>query len=280
MSIQKIRIDEITFGDRARKDYGDLKDLANSIKELGLMNPITVAKTNGGYALLAGGRRTRACRDILGWSMIQANVYELSNATTHRLMERDENEQRKPLVGLKGKESRDVAAEEAGLGSGKTYDAATKVVEHGTPELVQAMDDGTVTISDAAVVAEAPPKKQRKAVAKVRSGRARTVREAVRGKQEKCPACGRTVSSSIKFVKPTLQEVTAYCRERNNTVDPQQWLDHYTSNGWKVGRNAMKDWKAAVRTWERMDKQRQQKPKSPAQLLREKAAAMRGGGAA
>lgn len=54
----------------------------------------------------------------------------------------------------------------------------------------------------------------------------------------------------IERVRPTLEEVKAYCRERKNAVDPQKWFDHYTSNGWRVGRNAMKDWKAAVRTWE------------------------------
>jgi hypothetical protein len=50
---------------------------------------------------------------------------------------------------------------------------------------------------------------------------------------------------------PTLQDVTLYCKERGNRVDPQQWMDHYQSNGWKVGRNPMRDWKAAVRTWEK-----------------------------
>ena len=56
-----------------------------------------------------------------------------------------------------------------------------------------------------------------------------------------------------KFTKPTLEDVTAYCRTRNNHVDPQQFIDHYESNGWKVGKNPMKDWKAAVRTWEKND---------------------------
>ena len=55
------------------------------------------------------------------------------------------------------------------------------------------------------------------------------------------------------FVKPTLDEVRAYCQQRNKGVDPQKWYDHYTANGWKVGKNPMKDWKAAVRTWERSD---------------------------
>ena len=52
------------------------------------------------------------------------------------------------------------------------------------------------------------------------------------------------------FVRPTFQEVRNYCLERRNSVNPQKWLDHYTSNGWKVGRNSMKDWKATVRKWE------------------------------
>lgn len=60
-----------------------------------------------------------------------------------------------------------------------------------------------------------------------------------------------------KFTKPTLEEVTAYCKERNNNVDPQQFVDHYESNGWRVGgRSAMKDWKASVRTWEKNNFQR------------------------
>ena len=53
------------------------------------------------------------------------------------------------------------------------------------------------------------------------------------------------------MVRPTLEQVSAYCAERGNNVDPQTWLDHYISNGWKVGRNAMQDWKASIRTWER-----------------------------
>ena len=54
-----------------------------------------------------------------------------------------------------------------------------------------------------------------------------------------------------RFVKPTLEDIKAYCRDRKNNVDPQRFLDYYESNGWKVGRNPMKDWKATIRTWER-----------------------------
>lgn len=58
------------------------------------------------------------------------------------------------------------------------------------------------------------------------------------------------VRNAVAFVRPSLAEVVAYCTERGKGVDPQKWFDHYESNGWKVGRNAMKDWKAAVRKWE------------------------------
>jgi len=56
-----------------------------------------------------------------------------------------------------------------------------------------------------------------------------------------------------RFSPPSREEVAAYCRERGNRVDPQRFADYYEANGWKVGRNGMKDWKAAVRTWERRD---------------------------
>lgn len=54
-----------------------------------------------------------------------------------------------------------------------------------------------------------------------------------------------------RFVKPCLEDVVAYCKERGNDVDTQRFMDYYESNGWKVGKNPMKDWKAAVRTWEK-----------------------------
>ena len=53
------------------------------------------------------------------------------------------------------------------------------------------------------------------------------------------------------FIPPTAEQVEAYCLERKNKVDAQRFVDYYTSNGWQVGKNKMKDWKATVRTWER-----------------------------
>jgi len=58
---------------------------------------------------------------------------------------------------------------------------------------------------------------------------------------------------TAKFVPPTVSEVADYCRERNNNVDAERFVDYYTSNGWMVGKVKMKDWKSAVRTWEKKD---------------------------
>lgn len=58
-------------------------------------------------------------------------------------------------------------------------------------------------------------------------------------------------NNSKTFSTPTIEEVSAYCVERQNYVDPEKFHSHYTSVGWKVGKNPMKDWKAAVRTWEK-----------------------------
>ena len=56
-----------------------------------------------------------------------------------------------------------------------------------------------------------------------------------------------------RFVPPTVDEVRDYCFDRGNAVDAQRFVDYYTSNGWMVGKNKMKDWKAAVRTWEQKE---------------------------
>ena len=61
----------------------------------------------------------------------------------------------------------------------------------------------------------------------------------------------KTKGKAKRFTKPTLAEVQAYCTERNNNVDAEHFYDYYEANGWKVGKNSMKDWKASVRTWER-----------------------------
>ena len=68
-----------------------------------------------------------------------------------------------------------------------------------------------------------------------------------------------------RFIKPTIEEIAEYCKERRNNIDPEKFYDYYESNGWKIGKNHMKDFKAAIRTWEKNDfesKSTQNKPKS------------------
>ena len=52
-----------------------------------------------------------------------------------------------------------------------------------------------------------------------------------------------------RFIPPTVVQVQQYCQEKGYTIDPQRFIDYYESNGWMVGKNKMKDWKAAVRSW-------------------------------
>ena len=67
----------------------------------------------------------------------------------------------------------------------------------------------------------------------------------------------RLGKDSIKkdiFTIPTIEQITEYCKERNNSVDPNKFFDFYESKGWMVGKNKMKDYRAAIRTWETNNK--------------------------
>lgn len=64
-------------------------------------------------------------------------------------------------------------------------------------------------------------------------------------------------TASRRFTPPSIEEVAAYCKKRQNGIDPQSFIDHYSAVGWMVGRNRMSDWQAAVRTWENRRKKDQ-----------------------
>jgi len=51
-------------------------------------------------------------------------------------------------------------------------------------------------------------------------------------------------------IPPAIEDVITYCQERNKGVDPHKWFNHYEAKGWLIGKNPMKNWKAAVHTWE------------------------------
>lgn len=174
-------IDQIKINGRARAEVGDIESLARSMKKLGQLQPIGVGADG---VLVFGGRRLMAARS-LGWTEIEARVIDCDALQA----EHDENEIRKSftvterlaiaqriaerLHGRHGGDrksdqggnistldeagkTRDIAAAKAGLGSGKTLEAAQKVVEHGAPELVEAMDAGKVSIHAAAAIASLP----------------------------------------------------------------------------------------------------------------------------
>lgn len=71
---------------------------------------------------------------------------------------------------------------------------------------------------------------------------------------------------AAKFQKPSLEEIEEYCRQRQNSVDAVTFFNHYESNGWMVGKTHMKDWKAAIHTWERrQEKEGSRRQSAPSQ---------------
>lgn len=74
---------------------------------------------------------------------------------------------------------------------------------------------------------------------------------------------------SSRFVPPTIEEVTAYCKERNRGVDPVKWWNFYNAKNWYVGKNKMVRWKSAVITWEDKPDEQPQEPKKPKQYKQE-----------
>ncbi len=82
------------------------------------------------------------------------------------------------------------------------------------------------------------------------------------GKDKKDICADEPHTPTKKFIPPTLEEVKAYCQERHNNVDPEKWHNFYAAKDWMIGKNKIKDWKAAVRTWEThsRDKPKEQLP--------------------
>lgn len=172
----------IEVGLRYRADMGDLQRLADSIADIGLLQPIVVTPDR---KLIAGERRLRACSEILGWQEIPTRIVEIDSIARG---EHDENEVRKDFTpservsivaairttGRAGRpdNSQNIgnkvtvpeAAKVAGFGNEETYRQARTVVERGIPELVEAMDSGEIAISKAAEIARAEPEVQQAAI--------------------------------------------------------------------------------------------------------------------
>ena len=85
------------------------------------------------------------------------------------------------------------------------------------------------------------------------------LRESIAAKAPPAPRKG--------FVPPTQAEIGAYVREAKLAMDPQEFVDYYTANGWKVGSHAMKDWRAAARNWARKEAHMPRQPLRPAPIV-------------
>lgn len=178
-------IADIKIGERFRKDMGDIEALAKSIEEVDFFQPIGIAED---YRLVFGERRLRAYRDVLGRKTIPARIVPVKSLF---LAEIAENTVRKEYTiservaiadALRGythggdrrsEQARkcdvealtvDEAAKRAGFGSQDTYLRAHSVIQHGIPELVEAMDSGKFSIAAAAAIAKLPPEDQKESV--------------------------------------------------------------------------------------------------------------------
>ena len=187
-------IDEIHISEnRHRKELGDLQELADSINELGLLQPIGITKER---ELVFGERRLKAC-SLLGIEKIPTRIVDVEAIARG---EHDENELRKDFtpservaiqrtIGRKTQGARtdlehqqdlaDVhaAAETAGFSNKETCRRAGKVVDNGTPELVKAMDDGEISIDAAAQIAKQSAEEQLRIIALPEAERKAAVRE-------------------------------------------------------------------------------------------------------
>jgi DNA modification methylase len=185
--LKELKITDIKVGNRHRKDMGDLTGLAHSILKEGLLQPIGVTES---LELVFGERRLRAHKDILKKKTILARIVDVTSIIAG---EYAENEIRKDFtpservqiakaierqIGKRqgqrtdkqlvqkiaqvgpGEKTRDKAAEKAGFGNHETYRQAAKVVQNGTSKLIHAMDSGRVSISAAAILADADDDEQ------------------------------------------------------------------------------------------------------------------------
>ena len=97
------------------------------------------------------------------------------------------------------------------------------------------------------------PEAKAKQTAREKEGENEKEGEDEKEKEDECPPPSPPHAAKPRFTPPSVEDVVAYCAERGNGIDAQQFVDFYVSKGWKVGRESMRDWKAAVRTWEKRE---------------------------
>lgn len=243
-NIIEVAIEHVVVGERFRKDFGDLQALADSIKQIGLLQPIGI---DAGYRLVFGERRLRAFK-LLGRSTIPVRFVNLDSLLKG---EHAENEFRKDftvservaigqalegeLEGRHGRnqhekeevenfpppptgKARDLAAKAAGFGNGKTYEQAKAVVATGAPELIEAVDKGEASVSAAEALLTLPKDEQ---AAVVKKGKKATQQAAKKEREKK-----RTSKAAAAPVQPA---GTQHVLRILNTMDVL--LRHLKSDG-------------------------------------------------
>ena len=171
-------IEKIKVADRIRKDFGNIQELANDIKENGLINPPVITPE---YKLIAGERRVKACI-LLGYQQIEVRVMTVRDYEHQLKLEISENENRKeftfseriewakrleqverikaeermkigkennPMENFPQGSTRDIVADQSGFGSGKQYEKAKFIAENARPELIKQLDENQISIHGA-----------------------------------------------------------------------------------------------------------------------------------
>ena len=170
-------ITKIHVKDRIRKDFGDIQELADDIKENTLLNPPTVIPIGDGmYQLIAGERRLRACK-MLGYTSITVNSISVKDAEHALRIEISENENRKefsfsermdyakrlesiervkaeermknPTKNSSEGETAEIVARETGFGSKDTYRKAKYISDNADEETIRSLDEGSLSINAA-----------------------------------------------------------------------------------------------------------------------------------
>lgn len=124
--------------------------------------------------------------------------------------------------------------------------------------MMQLLDDGTIYMTEVQnMIGSETGQTIRKRIAKQNSVGKSLVKNTLEKELEKEIEIDKDIDiiskpkKSTRFVKPTVEEIRAYCLERKNGIVPEKFFDYYEARGWKLSRDTMKDWKATVRTWER-----------------------------
>ncbi len=221
----EVKIADIIIGPRHRKDHGDLAALAASIQEIGMLHPIGVTS---GRVLVFGERRLRACRDVLGWDRIPARVVNLPSILAGEFAEnglrkdwtpservaivdslhsfRHGGDRRSDQARTRDDEmlTIDQAAKLVGFGGKDGFFRASKFIERGVPELVEAVDRGEVTISVAAEIADLGAEMQRSLLKEKRSW---TIKEVV-GHKKRIDLESRQIHQRLPVLSPVASDWT------------------------------------------------------------------------